>query len=157
MEASVSEIHRHPLRPPGFAEPLFLGRAAKKRIAEHLRESSGWLGKASEVSDDESGEAGEVCHVFRRSDGSAYLVRVGRPGPACRRRRTSKRRVAQVIERWREVRNWWRPGGGTDRLLFRVLMDGVGAEGEAGGAVVDLALERSGSRAGCWSLVRVLD
>ncbi len=48
LEASVSEIHRHPLRPPGFAEPLFLGRAAKKEIAEHLA-CSGWLGKASEA------------------------------------------------------------------------------------------------------------
>ena len=79
LDASVSEIHRHPLRPPGFA----------------------------------------------------------------------KQRVARVIERWREVRGWWEPGGGTDRLLFRVLL--------SGGSVVDLAVERSEERAGAWSLVRVLD
>lgn len=157
MEASVSEIHRHPLRPAGFAEPLFLGRAVKKKIAEHLSESSGWLGKAGEVSAGEPGKAGEACHVFRRPDGSAYLVRVGRPGPACRRRLTGKRRVARVIERWREVGRWWSPEGGTDRLLFRVLLDGGGDRGEAGGAVVDLALDRSGPRAGSWSLMRVLD
>lgn len=145
MEVSVSEIHRHPLRPPGFAEPLFLGRAAKKEIAEHLRESSAWLGKASEAGE----PAQEPCHVLGRPDGSAYLVRVGSARPGCRRRgtRARKRRVARVIDRWREVRGWWRPGGGTDRLCFRVLL--------SGGAVVELALDRG--EAGGWSIVRVVD
>lgn len=150
MEASVSEIHRHPLRPPGWAEPLFLGRAAKKEIAEHLKESSGWLRKAGEVRAGELGGAEEVCHVLVRPGGSAHLVRAGRrPGPGCRRRRSSKRRVARVVERWREVRGWWEPGRGTDRLCFRVLL--------SDGTVVDLALDRSGEHAGSWSLVRVLD
>ncbi len=144
MEASVSEIHHHPLRPSGFAEPLFLGRAAKKEIAEHLRESSGWLRNASEAGQ----PPGEECHVFARPDGSAYLVRAGRSRPACRRRsRASKRRVARVLERWREVRGWWEPGGGTDRLCFRVLL--------SGGAVAELALDRG--EAGGWFLTRVLD
>jgi hypothetical protein len=53
--------------------------------------------------------------------------------------------VERVIERWREVRNWWEPEGGTDRLLFRVLL--------SGGAVADVALDRGYG----WSLVRILD
>ena len=155
--ATVSEIHRHPLRPDGFEEPLFLGRAAKKEIAEHLRESSTWLKKAGKARAGEP-SAGEPCHVLGRPDGSAYLVRVvgpARSGCRCRRgSRTRKRRVRRVIERWREVGGWWEPGGGAHRLFFRVLLDGPG---EAGGAVVDLSFDRSGPRAGSWSLVRVLD
>lgn len=154
--ASVSEIKRHPLRPEGFEEPLFLGRAAKKEIAEHIRESSAWLKKASEARAGEHRTL-EPCHVLGRPDGSAFLVRVERARTGCRRRRgnrTRKRRVRRVIERWREVRDWWRADGGADRLCFRVLL---GAPGEADGAVVDLALDRSGPRAGSWSVVRVLD
>lgn len=152
----VSEIKRHPLRPMGFEEPLFLGRAAKKEIAEHLRGSSAWLRKASEARAGGT-TAGEPCHVLGRPDGSAYLVCVGtaRSGCRCRRgTRTRKRRVRGVIERWREVGGWWEHDGGTHRLFFRVLLDGPG---EAGGAVVDLSFDRSGPRAGSWSLVRVLD
>lgn len=97
MEASVAEIHRHPLRPPDFAEPLFLGRAAKKEIAEHLKESSVWIEKASEAS---PRPCEELCHVYRAGDGQAWLARPGRWQP---KRRASKRRVARVLERWREV------------------------------------------------------
>ena len=61
-------------------------------------------------------------------------------------------RVRRVISSWREVRGWWETGGGVDRLLFRVLLDGGGVDSEAG-VVVDLALERGYG----WSLVRVLD
>lgn len=152
---TVSEIRRHPLRPQGFEEPLFLGRAAKKEIAEHLEESAAWLWKASGL---KGPWAGAPCHVLTRTDGSAHLVTVGPERRGCRRRRrltrTRKRRVRRVIERWREVDGWWKPGGGTDRLFFRVLLAGpCGTEG----AVVDLALDRSDLRAGSWSLVRVLD
>ncbi|WP_166398824.1 hypothetical protein [Rubrobacter marinus] len=154
--ATTSEIRRHPLRPEGFEEPLFLGRAAKKEIAEHIRESASWLRKASEAR--VRGPAGEPCHVLERPDGSAYLVRVQPKGAGCRRRRwgvrARKRRVRGVIERWREVGGWWRPDGGTHRLCFRVLLGGAG---EAGEAAVDLAFDRSGPKAGSWSLVRVLD
>ena len=147
MEASVSEIHRQPLRPPGFEEPLFLGRADKKEIAEHLRRSAGWLRRAGEVREGELQGTGEVCHVLARPDGSAHLVRgfAGRPGGRCRRRRAIRSRVERVVERWREVRGWWEPGRGADRLCFRVRL--------TDGAVVDLALDRAGS----WSLLRVLD
>jgi hypothetical protein len=51
-----------------------------------------------------------------------------------------------MLERWREVGPWWDTGGGVDRLVFRVLL--------AGGAVVDLALERA---SGEWLLVGVSD
>lgn len=151
MEASVSEIHSHPLRPTGFAEPLFLGRAAKKEIAEHLRQSAAWLRRAGEVREGELEGTGEVCHVLARPDGSVHLVRgfAGRSGRRCRRRRARRSRVERVIERWREVRSWWEPGRGADRLCFRVQLEG----GEAGGSVVDLALDRAGS----WTLLRVLD
>ncbi len=154
---SVSEIRRHPLRPEGFEEPLFLGRAAKKEIAEHMRESAAWLKKASEA---RAGgpPAGEPCHVLKRPDGSAYLVNLEPGGIRCRRRRRGvrarKRRVRGVIERWREVGCWWEPGGGTHRLCFRVLL---GGPGEAQGAVVDLAFDRSGPKAGSWALLLVLD
>ncbi len=149
MEASVSEIHRQPLRPPSFAEPLFLGRADKKEIAEHLCESAGWLRRAGEVGGGEPEGTGEVCHVLAGSDGGAHLVRAVRPGCRRGRRPASRCRVARVVERWREVRGWWEPGWGADRLCFRVQL--------SDGAVVDLALDRSGERAGSWSLVRVLD
>ena len=153
MDASVYEIHRHPLRPAGFAEPLFLGPGDKKKIADHLARS-GWLGKAGDgvPGADELGGTGEVCHVLARPDGSAHLVRgfAGRPG--CRpkgfargRRCVARRRISGVIERWREVRRWWEPNRGADRLCFRLRL--------SDGAVVDVALDRSGS----WSLVRVHD
>ena len=151
MEASVSEMQRHPMRPSGVAEPLFLGREARKEIAEHFRESAGWLKGAGEARPEE--RAGGACHVYRGAGGEAWLVR-----PGCRRLRSraNKRRVRRVISSWREVRGWWETGGGIDRLLFRVLLDGGGVGGEAdleAGAVVDLALERGYG----WSLVRVLD
>lgn len=148
MEVSTSEIHGHSLRPTGFVEPLFLGREDRKEIVEHLARSD-WLEKASRATE----PSGRPCHVYRDQDGEAWLVRpgCGRCGRGRRSRlrgRTRKRRVARVIERWREVRNWWEPEGGTDRLLFRVLL-----AGRQGGVVADVALDRSYG----WSLVRVLD
>jgi len=149
LDASVSEIHRHPLRPPGYAEPLFLGPADKKEIAEHLSKSSGWLGKAAEA----ERPPAQPCHVLRRPGGAAYVVR---PGLSRRAQRTdrgtpgfAKRRVARVLERWREVRGWWEPGRRVDRLVFRLLL--------SGDAVVDVALERSGPRAGEWLWIGTLD
>lgn len=144
-ETTVTNIHHYPLRPTGFAEPLFLGRSAKKEVAEHLA-CSGWLEKASEVLASGEARLGEPCHVYRGTGGAVWLAR---PGCRRRRRRAGKRRVARVLERWREVRGWWEPGSGANRLCFRVLLEG--------GAVVDLAVDRSGSNAGAWFLVRVLD
>ena len=76
-----------------------------------------------------------------RADGRAYLVRRCGKG-----RRTRKRRVVRVLERWREVGPWWDEEVRVDRLVFRVLL--------SGGAVVDLALERA---SGEWLLVGMVD
>jgi hypothetical protein len=142
--ATVSEIHRYPSRPPGFEEPLFPTAESRRAVAEHLARAP-WLSRGSAL-DRGSGQAAhsreEPIHVLRRADGRAYLVRRCPNG----RRRTRKRRVVKVLERWREVALWWEAGGGVDRLVFRVLL--------AGGAVVDLALERA---SGEWLLVGVAD
>ena len=65
--------------------------------------------------------------------------------PARCRRGPTLRRVVRVLERWREVRAWWDEETRTDRFAFRVLL--------VGGAVAELALERSGG----WFLVGVAD
>jgi len=141
---TVSEIHRYPLRPPGFEEPLFATRESRRAVAEHLA-SAPWLSRGSELRRG-SGQAvhsrEEPAHVLRRADGRAYLVRRCPNGRRC----TRKRQVARVLERWREVGPWWDAERGVDRLVFRVLL--------AGGAVVDLALERA---SGEWLLVGVAD
>ena len=143
---TVSEVHRYPLRPPGFEEPLFPTRESRRAVAEHLARSP-WLSRGSEL-DRESGWAAhrrrEPAYVLRQADGRAYLVRRCGGG----RRRTRKRRVVRVLERWREVGFWWEeePERRVDRLVFRVLL--------SGGAVVDLALERA---SGEWLLVGVVD
>jgi hypothetical protein len=53
--------------------------------------------------------------------------------------------VAEVLDRWREIGEWWDENRHRDRLVFRVLL--------CGGAVVDLARERSGG----WLLIGVVD
>ena len=133
MLATVSEIHRYPVRPPGFEEPLFATAESRRTIAEHLASARAlpgvgtarreWPGRSS---------LREPAHVLRRADGRAYLVR--RCGKECRKGSLRKRRVVRVLERWREVGSWWDAELSVDRLVFRVLL--------AGGAVVDLALER---------------
>jgi hypothetical protein len=144
---TVSEVHRYPLRPPGFEEPLFPTPESKRAIADHLARAS-WLVRASEVRRKSTGKTAhrreEPAHVVVRKDGRAYVVRRCGDG----RRRTHKRRVVRVLERWREVGFWWEaePERRVDRLLFRVLL--------SGGAVVDLALERS---SGEWIMVGVVD
>jgi hypothetical protein len=144
LATTVSEIHRYPLCPPGFEEPLFPTAESRRAVAEHLA-SAPWLSRVSEVTGG-SGEVARRCeepaHVLRRADGRAYLVRRCSNG----RRRTRKRRVVRVLERWREIGPWWDAERGVDRLVFRVLL--------AGGAVVDLALERA---CGEWLLVGVAD
>lgn len=116
-------------------------------MISHLAASS-WLSKASEVP---AGGHRESARLERRGDGRTYLVRLA--GQGCRTardRRQAARRVAEVLERWREVRGWWEEGG-EDRVVYRLLL--------SDGAVVDLALDRGEAeeRAGSWSLVRVLD
>jgi hypothetical protein len=144
LVTTVSEIHSYPLRPPGFEEPLFPTAESRRAVAEHLA-SAPWLSRGSALTGG-SGQAvrrrEEPAHVLRRDDGGAYLVRYCPDG----RRRACKRRVEQVLERWREVRSWWEPERCVDRLVFRVLL--------TGGSVVDLSLERA---SGEWLLVGVVD
>lgn len=48
MEASLAEIHRYPLRPDGFGEPLFPTHESRRAVAEHLVRAP-WLSRASEI------------------------------------------------------------------------------------------------------------
>ncbi|MDP9475245.1 MAG: hypothetical protein M3R38_06050 [Actinomycetota bacterium] len=164
QHASVSEIRRYPIRPEGFEEPLFHGRASKVAVMEHFL-GAPWLGKASELPD--RGGTGEVARVREepvevrrasphRGRGGAEIMVFGLPCPGGRRGRGGsgghrralrrRRRVAQVLARWREVRGWWEPVGGEDRFLYRLLL--------SDGAVVDVARERP---SGEWALVGVAD
>jgi hypothetical protein len=149
VEVSVSEIHRYPLRPYGFEEPLFPTGDSRRAVAEHLL-AAPWLARASEL-EAGGGTAGRVreepVELRRRAGGMEVVrLRAGRYAVRCAWRR---RRVAEVVERWREVRRWWSEDR-VDRLCFRVALDG---SGEAGGAVIDLARDRRGG----WLLVGVVD
>ena len=154
MEATVSEIHRYPLRPSGYVEPLFATEESRREIAEHLL-GAPWLSRASEMPE-KSGSAvhsaEEPVRLLRYAGGQAEIVR-----PRTRRcvsRHASRRpwrgqRVVEVLVRWREVRSWWSEEERVDRILFRVVVDG--------GGIVDLALERSGSRSGEWTITGIVD
>jgi hypothetical protein len=140
--ASVAEIHAYPLRPRGFQEPLFPTTESKRAVVEHLLEAP-WLSRASEL----QGRTGEAAHVFEEPVELRCLrERVEliwpRDGRRCSR---GKRRVVEVLDRWRDVGWWWDEDRHKDRLVFRVLL--------SGGTVVDLARERSGG----WFLVGVVD
>jgi hypothetical protein len=139
---SVSEVHAYPVRPPNFEEPLFPTADSKRAIVEHLLKAP-WLTRASQL----EGRIGEAVHAseepvkLKGRRGRVELVRT-RSGKRCRWRR---RMVVKVLDRWREICNWWDEEHYTDRFVFRVLL--------SGGAVVDLARERSGE----WLLVGVVD
>jgi len=140
---SPYEIHRYPLRPRGFEEPLFPSAASRREIGAHLLRAS-WLKRASELTPD----AGESAHGFREAveirvsgPGQVEVVRSGRRGRCSWRRR----RVLRRLGWWREVAGWWDEERAADRMVFRVLL--------GGGAVVDLARERAGG----WFLVGMPD
>ena len=141
MEASVSEIHRYPLRPDGFEEPLFSTRESRRVVGDHLLRAS-WLSRAAEVED----RGGQAAHA--RLEPVELETRRGRTRVVLtsgRRRCRKRRRVIEILCRWREVGAWWDEARATDRNLVRVLL--------SDGAVVDLAQERGGE----WSLVGVTD
>ena len=142
---SVTEIHRYPLRPEGYEEPLFPTPKSRKSVMEHLLKAL-WLYRASDLKE-RSTHTGEVTHVRQEPvevEATGGLVRVVRSG---RSRRCSwrRRKVVEILDRWRLVGYWWDEEKHTDRLLFRVLL--------SGDEVVDLARERSGR----WILVGVVD
>lgn len=140
MEASVSEIHRYPLRPEGFEEPLFTTRESRRAVAEHLLRAP-WLSRASET----ESKGGQAVHVRRERVEIENCCGRSRVVWASRRRRCRRKRwVVEVLDRWREVRAWWDEDAGADRTVVRVLL--------SDGAVVDLAREASG-----WFVVGVTD
>jgi hypothetical protein len=139
--ASVSEIHRYPLRPEGVEEPLFPTREFRCEIAEHLLRAP-WLSRASELESSFSG--GQTAHARREPIEVARHGRVRVAWSSGHRRCRRERSVVEVLGRWREVAAWWDEERATDRVVFRVLL--------SDGLVVDLARERSG-----WFLVGVTD
>ncbi len=144
MEANVSEIHRYPLRPEGFEEPLFPTQGSKRAVAEHLLRAP-WLSRASEI----EGRGGQAVHIRQEPvevENRCGCVRVlwASRKQRCRKK---KRWVVEVLDRWREVSAWWDGARATDRTVVRVLL--------SDGAVVDLACERGNS--GGWFLVGVVD
>ena len=140
--ASVSEIHRYPLRPEGVEEPLFSTREFRREIADHLLRAP-WLSRASELEGSFAG--GQTAHALREPvelenrQGCARVI-----WSSGRRRCRKERSVVEVLGRWREVAAWWDEEKATDRSVVRVLL--------SDGAVVDLAREESG-----WFLVGVAD
>ena len=142
MEAGVSEIHRYPLRPEGFEEPLFPTRKSRRRVLDHLLRTP-WLSRASEM--DGGRASGQAVHTLREPvelenrQGCARVI-----WSSGRRRCRKERSVVEVLGRWREVAAWWDEEKATDRSVVRVLL--------SDGAVVDLAREVSG-----WFLVGVAD
>jgi hypothetical protein len=141
MKASVSEIHRYPLRPGGFEEPLFPTRESRLEVLDHLLRAS-WLSRASEL----EGRGGQAAHAGREPvevKGRSGRVRIS--WSSGRRRCRKERRIVEILGRWREVGAWWDEERATDRTLFRVLL--------SDGSVVDLARENGKE----WYLVGTLD
>lgn len=139
------EIHGYPLRPPGFAEPLFPTPESRQEVVKHLA-CAPWLSCASELPGLAKGAVGSTGRLraelveLRRRSGGTEVVR-----PLAGRCSWRRRQVVEVVTCWREVRLWWDEDASVDRLLFRVVV--------SGGEVVDLALERAGG----WFLVGVVD
>ena len=141
----VSEVHRYPLRPEGFEEPLFPTFGSRRAVAEHLL-GAPWLCRASEVERPgllrgQAVHASEEPVEVERRRGRVVVVVVR--DRQSRRRCRGERRVVETLARWREVGGWWGDEA-RDRVVVRVLL--------SDGAVVDLARED-----GAWSLVGVVD
>jgi hypothetical protein len=144
LTVGVSEIHHYPLKPEGFEEPLFPTAASRSAIAEHLLEAP-WLSRASEL----EGRTGGTAHALEEPielnnpSGRVEVLRL-HEDRRCHSFWRSQR-VEKVLDRWRQVDGWWNENRAVDRVIFRVLL--------SGGAVVDLARERSSG----WLLVGVVD
>jgi integrase len=141
MEASVSEIHRYPLRPEGFEEPLFPTRVSRLAVLDHLLRTS-WLSRASEM-EERGGQAAHARWEPVELENRHGRVRV--TWASGRRRCRKRRHIVEVLGRWREVRVWWDETRAKDRSLARLLL--------SDGSVVDLARENDGE----WFLVGVMD
>jgi integrase len=141
MEASVSEIHRYPLRPEGFEEPLFSTRESRLAVLDHLLRTS-WLSRASEM-EERGGQAAHARWEPVELENRHGRVRI--TWASGRRRCRKRRHVVEVLGRWREVRAWWDETRAKNRSLARLLL--------SDGSVVDLARENGGE----WFLVGVMD
>jgi integrase len=141
MEASVSEIHRYPLRPEGFEEPLFPTRESRLAVLDHLLRAP-WLSRASEM-EERGGQAAHARWEPVELENRHGRVRV--TWASGRRRCRKRRHVVEVLGRWREVRAWWDETRAKNRSLARLLL--------SDGSVVDLAKENGGE----WFLVGVTD
>ena len=141
MEASVSEIHRYPLRPEGFEEPLFPTRESRRAVLDHLLRAP-WLSRVSEM-EERGGQAAHARYEPVELENRHGRVRVTwtSGGRRCRKRR----HVVEVLGRWREVRAWWDEARAKDWSLARLLL--------SDGSVIDLARENDGE----WFLVGVTD
>jgi hypothetical protein len=111
VEATASEIHAYPLRPDGYAEPLFHSRRSRQEILEHFARS-GWLSRASEAP-----RTPEVCSLAEPTRVSAATSSTGPVGVE----------ASRVIASWREVDRWWEPGGGVD-VVWRLVESGRGKQ-----------------------------
>lgn len=143
--ASVSEIHRYPLKPEGVEEPLWMTPEWRRSVLDHFCESS-WLRRASELprrigSTEAAHAAFEPVYILCQKRG-LFIVRCESSGRSSRSWR--KRLIVEVVDLWREVREWWRKDA-VDRLVVRVLL--------YGGAVVDLARYNAEE----WVLVGIVD
>jgi integrase len=141
MEASVSEIHRYPLRPEGFEEPLFSTRESRLAVLDHLLRTS-WLSRASEM-EERGGQAAHARWEPVELENRHGRVRI--TWASGRRRCRKRRHVVEVLGRWREVRAWWDETRAKNRSLARLLL--------SDGSVIDLARENGGE----WFLVGVMD
>lgn len=140
-EVTVSDIHRYLPRPEGFEEPLFPTDESRRQVAEHLLRAP-WLARASELREGSGIAAHAREEPVELSTGAGVVHVVRRRAGRCSWRR---RRVVEILDRWRCVRSWWDQQEQVDRLLFRVLL--------SGGVVVDLALERPGG----WLIAGIVD
>lgn len=102
MEATVSEIHAYPLRPEGFAEPLFHSHKSRQQILDHLARSD-WLFRASQARSPEA------------------------PRPPRTLTDDAAKETARIIASWREVDRWWQHDGGVD-VIWRLVETPAGRQ-----------------------------
>jgi hypothetical protein len=100
MVTTVSEIHAYPLRPEGYAEPLFHDSKSRKEILEHFARS-GWLSRASQAPEP------------------------ARSSLIASSRGRSEMEESRILASWREVDRWWEPDGGVD-VIWRLVESGRG-------------------------------
>ncbi|CAN5789400.1 hypothetical protein BH20ACT11_BH20ACT11_13870 [soil metagenome] len=117
---TVSEIHAYPLRPEGYAEPLFHDSKSRKEILEHFARS-GWLSRASEAPEipkvTEVTEVTEVCSAPGSARASLVASSRGR----------AEMEESRILASWREVDRWWEPDGGVD-VIWRLVESGRGKQ-----------------------------